>query len=80
VSGRLDSATRISAVECPTFRASSRQRGAPLTGEINLVNKLVAIPLVISVAATPALSFAQSSTGRTRAQVIAELVRLDQAG
>jgi hypothetical protein len=44
------------------------------------VNKLVAIPLVISVAATPALSFAQSSTGRTRAQVIAELVRLDQAG
>jgi hypothetical protein len=44
------------------------------------VNKLAAIPLVISVLATPALSFAQSATGLTRAQVVAELVRLEQAG
>jgi hypothetical protein len=44
------------------------------------VNKLAAIPLVISVLATPALSFAQSTAGLTRAQVVAELVRLEQAG
>ena len=80
MSGRLDSATRISAVECPPFRGSSRQRGAPLTRGINLVNKLAAIPLIIGALATPALSFAQSSAGLTRAQVVAELVRLEQAG
>lgn len=79
-SGRLDSATHISAVEWPPFGASAHQRGAPLTREINLVNKLAAIPLIISALATPALSFGQSSTGLTRAQVVAELVRLEQAG
>src|SRR5258708_13352847 len=80
VSGGRDSASRISAVECPPFHASARERGAPLTREINLVNKLAAIPLVISVLATPALSFAQSATGLTRAQVVAELGRLEPAG
>jgi hypothetical protein len=64
----------------PAISASALQRGAPLTREINLVNKLAAIPLVISVLAMPALSFAQSAAGLTRAQVVAELVRLEQAG
>lgn len=44
------------------------------------MNKLAAIALIISALVTPALSFAQSSTGLTRAQVVAELVRLEQAG
>jgi|ERR1700681_1461737 hypothetical protein len=64
----------------PAISASALQCGAPLTREINLVNKLAAIPLVISVLAMPALSFAQSAAGLTRAQVVAELVRLEQAG
>jgi len=38
------------------------------------------IVLVVGLLAVPALSFAQSSQGLTRAQVYNELVRLEQAG
>ena len=44
------------------------------------MKNFTAAALTISLLATPLLSFAQASTGLTRAQVVAELVRLEQAG
>lgn len=44
------------------------------------MNKLIAIPFVVSDLTAPALSFAQSGAGLTRAQVVADLVRLEEAG
>jgi hypothetical protein len=48
--------------------------------EINIVNKLVLITFVIGALTAPALSFAQPPAGLTRAQVVAELARLEKAG
>lgn len=41
---------------------------------------LACLALVIGTLATPALSFAQSTTPITRAQVRADLIRVEQAG
>ncbi|VVE06967.1 DUF4148 domain-containing protein [Pandoraea anhela] len=42
--------------------------------------KLVKVIALAALAVAPALSFAQSSSGVTRAQVVAELEQLEQAG
>jgi hypothetical protein len=42
--------------------------------------KLTAVLFVASALAAPALTYAQSTTGLTRAQVYADLVRLEKAG
>lgn len=44
------------------------------------MKKLIRHTLIASVLAFPALSFAQSGAGLTRAQVYNDLVRLEQAG
>jgi hypothetical protein len=44
------------------------------------MNKLACFVLVIGTFAAPALSFAQSTTPLTRAQVRADLIRVEQAG
>jgi hypothetical protein len=51
------------------------------TQEIDIMKTLIGLTLAISAIAAPALSFAQSAEAPiTRAQVRAELVRLEQAG
>ena len=58
-------------------RASARRS---LIREKNLMDKLVVIPVVITALIAPTLSFAQLPAGLTRAEVVADLVRLEKAG
>src|SRR6202166_4306204 len=82
-SDRSASARRTSAADAATYRArqSITQQHPSFTEGEPVMKTLICLTLAVSALASPALTFAQTTSDQlTRAQVRADIVRVEQAG